>query len=255
MSPRPLPRLKRRLGAAVLTALLVAGGALVAQPASAATMNGSNVNLRACVNLGNPVCATPVGTTGNAGIVKMRCWRDGSWVTGNYSSNRWFLVMLTDQREGYVHSSFVTNQQSVPECTTLSYVRAADFAIAQVGQSRASNAIASSYSASDWAPGPFGEWSGDCAKFTGSSYRSTGTGYPSGNAISQYQQFRTAGKILQGIPRYGSPVFYNITTYGHTAIYIGGTSIASTQKLDGADLPVAVQDINTYGNYLGYALN
>lgn len=249
----PLNHLRRWLLAAMAAVTLVLAVGITAEPASAATLNGSNVNLRACVDLSNAVCAKPVGTTGSAGIVKMRCWRDGTTVTGNYRSQRWFLVMLTDDREGYVHSSFVTNQQNVPECTTLAYVRAADFAIAQVGRVYASSSTAAQYLASDWGT-PYAEWSGDCAKLTGSSYRSTGSDYPKADAIGQYRAFRNAGKILGGIPRYGSPVFFNVTNWGHTAIYIGGTSIVSTQKLDGARLPVVVQDINSYGSYLGYAL-
>lgn len=245
---------RRLLLAAGACAALVVSITTSALPASAATLSGSNVNIRACVDIANPVCAAPVGTTGSAGIAKMRCWRDGSTVTGNYRSQRWFLVMLTDDREGYIHSSFVTNQQNVPNCSTLAYVRAADFAISQVGKVYADSGVASQYSAADWAPGPYAEYSGDCAKLTGSSYRTTGSTYPRASAIGQFNSFRNAGKILAGIPRYGSPVFYNITDWGHTAIYIGGTSIVSTQKLDGARLPVVVQDLHSYGAYLGYAL-
>lgn len=251
-------RLVRRLSALVLVGGLATGAAVAtAAPASAATLSGSNVNLRACVDLGNPICGTPVGTTGNAGIVKMRCWRDGSTVTGNYRSQRWFLVMLTDEREGYIHSSFVTNQQNVPECTTLSYVRAADFAISQNNQRYAPTNIANSYSANDWAPGPFGEWSGDCAKFSGSAYRSNGVAFPQADAYGQYRQLAAAGKILGGIPRYGSAVFYAPTStnkYGHTAIYIGGKSIMSTQGFDNYNQPVVEQDLYSHPNYLGYAL-
>ncbi len=86
------------------------------------------------MNLANGNCAS-VGTTGAGGnLYKIRCWRDGSWATGNYSLNRWFLVSLGDGREGYVHSSLVGGQYATPNCSELPYVRAADWAIACIGQ-------------------------------------------------------------------------------------------------------------------------
>jgi hypothetical protein len=236
--------------------LLVLGAtALNTAPASAATIT-SNVNLRPCVNLANGNCA-PVGTTGTSGMLKMRCWRDDSWATGNYRSNRWFLVVLNDGREGYVHSSYVpaSSQTSTPNCSTLAFVRAADFAIGLIGQIYASSTVARDYSATDWGPGPFGEWSGDCAKLTGSSFtRGAGVSYQRGNAIDQYNAYKRNGQIHAGIPRYGDPVFYNIASpFGHTAIYVGGKTIVSTQGLDGDGRPVVRRDLNSFANYLGSA--
>ena len=50
----------------------------------------------------------------------MLCWTDTQWVyppNSNYASNRWFLVALTyEYGHGYVHSSFVYDQISVPHC-------------------------------------------------------------------------------------------------------------------------------------------
>jgi hypothetical protein len=232
----------------------VLGTFTIAAPMASATTVTSNVNLRPCVNLANPNCS-PVGTTGTSGISKMRCWRDGSWATGYYSSNRWFLIVLNDGREGYVHSSFVGGQYATPACTTLPYVRAADFAIGLIGQYRAPEPYASYYALSDWAPGPYAEWSGDCAKLTHMSFRyGAGVSYAVGNAINQYYTYRNAGMIYGGLPRYGDPVFYNIAApYGHTAIYIGGTTIVSTQGMDFANLPVARRDIYSFGAYLGWA--
>jgi hypothetical protein len=235
----------------VVTVLGIQAGTI--SSASAATVT-SGVNIRPCVNLANPVC-NPVGTTSSTGVSTIRCWRDGSTATGAYTSNRWFLVYLADGREGYVHSSFVGGQYVTPNCSNLAYVRAADQALSYVGQVYANSTIASMYAASDWAPGPYGEWSGDCAKLTHSSYvYGAGVAYETGNAIVQYQKYRNKGQIYGGLPRYGAPVFYNIAApYGHTAIYVGGTTIVSTQGMDNARLQVARRDIYSFGNYLGWA--
>ncbi len=41
--------------------------------------------------------------------------------------------------------------------------------------------------------------------------------------------------------------------YGHTAIYIGGTTVVTTQGMEGARLPVARRDLYSFSNYLGWA--
>ncbi len=54
---------------------------------------------------------------GNGTSVLMICWVDAQWATGNYASNRWFKVEPAyDPTVGYVHSSLVANQASVPHC-------------------------------------------------------------------------------------------------------------------------------------------
>jgi hypothetical protein len=244
----------RRALIVMLLGLMLAGGLVAPSAHAAAPAVSNSVNLRPCVNTGHGVCA-PVGHTGSSGLYKMRCWRDGSWATGAYSSNRWFLIALNDGQEGFVHSSYVRNQAPVPNCNTLPYVRAADWALTQIGRTYAESNVAGMYAASDWAPGPYGEWSGDCAKFTQSAFRLAGVGYETGNAIVQYQKYRNRGLIYQGLPRFGDPVFYNTALpYGHTAIYIGGNSVVTTRGYDHAGLTVARVPLNSFANYLGWAL-
>lgn len=213
----------------------------------------SGVNIRPCTNLGRSVCA-PVGVTNGSGVAAMRCWRDESWATGAYSSNRWFLLYLTDGREGYVHSSFVSGQYGVPNCNSLAYVRAADRALTYYQQVYANRSLADAYG-TGWRPGPHGEWSGDCAKLTHSAYAyGAGVGYYLHDAIQQYYYYRNARVIYGGIPRYGAPVFYNTgDRWGHTALYIGGTTVISTQGYDHAAKPVERRDINSFRTYLGWA--
>lgn len=244
--------LRKRLAGVAATLAILAGASIAGATAASAATVTPGVNLRPCVDLSRGVCA-PVGSTSGTGINTIRCWRDGSTATGAYTSNRWFLVYLSDGREGYVHSSYVSGQYTTPNCSTLAYVRAADQALSYIDQVYAPSAIAAHYS--DWAPGPYGEWSGDCAKLTHSSYvYGAGVGFATGNAINQYNTYRSQGVIYGGLPRYGSPVYYNIASpYGHTAIYVGGTTIISTQGLDNARLSVVRRDVYSFANYLGWA--
>lgn len=55
--------------------------------------------------------------------VSVSCYYDGDWATGNYSSNRWFRVLVWESYDGYntprwlfVHASYVYNQPSVGPC-------------------------------------------------------------------------------------------------------------------------------------------
>ncbi|GAA3268644.1 hypothetical protein Dvina_17160 [Dactylosporangium vinaceum] len=57
--------------------------------------------------------------------VAVGCWWDGDWATGNYSTNRWFDVLVWESYDGYsvprwlfVHASYVYNQPSVPRCVS-----------------------------------------------------------------------------------------------------------------------------------------
>src|SRR4051812_23582059 len=55
--------------------------------------------------------------TSNNQTVSVQCWYDGDWATGNYSTNRWFKVLVWESYDGYdtprwlfVHASYVYNQ-------------------------------------------------------------------------------------------------------------------------------------------------
>ncbi len=233
------PSLGSRVAGGFIAVALFLGIGVVAAPAASAATVTPNVSLRPCVNVSNSNCA-PVGTTSGSGVYKIRCWRDGSWATGRYASNRWFLLSLSDGREGYVHSSFVGGQYSTPNCGELPYVRAADWAIARIGQVSQTNGVG---------------WSGYCATFTHNAFtQGAGVSYVAADAINQYWAYRNRGMIHGGWPRYGDPVFYNIATpYGHTAIYIGGNMVVTTQGLEGANLPIARRELNSFGSYLGWA--
>lgn len=211
-------------------------------------------NVRSCVDTANPNCGAfatlPAGTQ-----VSMTCWIDGSWATGAYRSNRWFLVLRpSDGFEGFVHSSLVGSQVSSPACSTITRVKAGLQAIARVGQVYANSSDAALYT--DWAPGPYGEWSGDCKKLAGVAYYRAGLSLRTGNAKPTFDYYY-ANRSLRGtgLPRYGSLVGFNIVLpYGHIAVAVGGNRIASTRGMDGARLSNAIQTTRSYNNYAGWVV-
>jgi hypothetical protein len=249
----------RTLGTATLGLVMLLGMLIGTVPtASAASYYASAIapgnNVRACADTVEP-CRVLTTTTSTG---RMQCWRDAGWATGRYSSNRWFLMELSNGQEGFVHSSFVTNQTSVPNCNSLARVLAADFALAQV-KSRSAYAPAEygqgALGGMDWNPGPNREWSGDCAKLPYIAYKRVGVSYPLNHAIGQWTDLASRRGNNAYLPRYGDPVFFAIGTYGHTGLYIGGQSMVGTQSGDWAYKPVDIYPLfnNGYGTYLGWA--
>lgn len=241
---------------AVLGALLIApAGVASAASYYSSTLTQQNVNLRPCVYSMSGVC-TPVGTTANATAAKMICWRDGANATGRYTSNRWFLIEANSQGgpEGFVHSSFVTHQTRVPNCNTVARVRAVDWALTQVGQTYASTDYRQGVWGMDWRPGPDREWAGDCAKLPFIAYMRQGVSYPLADAIRQWDLMPSRQSASAGYyPRFGDPVFWDIARpYGHTALYVGGTKAVGTTGMDFNGTPVAIYDLTSRPNYLGY---
>jgi hypothetical protein len=109
-------RFIRPMVAALALSTVGVGTVMSASPASAASSyigsNSGGANVRACPNTG---CFRktwlPNGTS-----VNMQCWIDSQWVyppNSDYASPRWFRI---SGYEGYVHSSLVENQTSVPHC-------------------------------------------------------------------------------------------------------------------------------------------
>ncbi|WP_150116667.1 SH3 domain-containing protein [Williamsia herbipolensis] len=103
----------------VLTGMAAFGVVTTAAPAAAVgtsviSSNSGGANLREGANAGS----RSLGYLRNGTNVQMRCYTDGGSATGNYTSNRWFLVWTTalGATGGYVHSSLVANQTGVPRC-------------------------------------------------------------------------------------------------------------------------------------------
>ncbi|AXE24675.1 hypothetical protein C0216_15470 [Streptomyces globosus] len=96
-----------------LTGVLAGGGAAEAA-VSYIWSNSGGANVRSCANTG---CGS-YGYLGNGTGVSMKCRLDSQWVyppSSNYASNRWFRV-ASPVGTGYVHSSLVAAQTSVPHC-------------------------------------------------------------------------------------------------------------------------------------------
>lgn len=246
------PRTAVTVRCIVFVAMIVASLALVTGVIPAqASYYGSAVspgkNVRACADTTSR-CRVVTTTTSSA---RMQCWRDGGVATGRYRSARWFLLELSNGQEGFVHSSFVTRQVTVPNCGSLARVRAVDWALTQFGSWQTPEAYAAYVE-----PGPDREWSGDCLAFARIAYENAGLGgLTAPNAIEQWNRFQGSGLARSGtLPRYGDPVFTNIAPVGHVGLYIGGKSMIGTQGTDGSYLPVTIYSMyDKYPSYLGWA--
>ena len=124
-----------------------------------------------------------------------------------------------------------------------------------VGQVTANSADAALFR--DWAPGPYGEWSGDCKKLTSTAwYRATGALLVSGNAKPSFDYY-WARRSQKGCsyPRYGSLVGFNTyLPYGLIAVAVAGNRIASTRGVDGNRLANAIQTTSSYPSYAGWVV-
>jgi uncharacterized protein YraI len=110
-----------RVGRRIATVVLAAAGGVMltsASPAAAATShigaNSGGANIRTCAST---TCGS-LGYLANGTSVTMLCWVDSQWVyppNADYASARWFRA-ATPVGTGYVHSSLVEDQASVPPC-------------------------------------------------------------------------------------------------------------------------------------------
>ena len=98
----------------------------------------------------------------------------------------------------------------------------------------------------DWAPGPVGEWSGDCVKLVNlawfqRTYR--------GNAWQLYTQYRAAGvlKPMSQTPVRGALVLWNAApglALGHVALSLGNGLMVTTQGDDRNGRPIVIKPIS-----------
>lgn len=129
---------------------------------------------------------------------------------------------------------------------------AAAWAAAQQGKRYADPADAALFS--DWAPGPFGEWSGDCAKFAYLAWLKAGKAIARGNAREQYYAY--ASRVQGGAAPAGALVFWpNVAApFGHIAISDGAGGVYTTQGLDHANLPIARVPVGHFGAPAGWVM-
>lgn len=241
-----------RSSGAVLLAVLSVAVLLVAAPADAASPRlTKSVARRYCVNTSKSQC-NKIGTF-KAGNVKMICWKDQSTATGAYKSKRWFYATQGTVK-GWVHSSWVTRQAKVPNCSTHRGVSAATWAAERDRDIHTTSAIANAL----WRTPHDTRWSGGCAGFVYASYTYGAKRAPrfAGDARPKYNNYRAAGKVrsMSTEPTIGASVFYPSVAapYGHEAIYLGGGIVQTTQGLPNETKPNARRSINHWGKPAGW---
>jgi hypothetical protein len=219
--------------------------------AAAPTMSSSGTH-RDCVKTNLAGCG-PRGTVSAGRTVTMHCWKLGTEATGEYTSDKYFYVTVggTNQK-GYVHSSRVVNQTpNTPECGTHRGIATATWAAQHVGISQTTSAERSAI------PTTTSYWAGYCATFT---YASTklGAGYTpryAGDARPRYDNYANAGRVTtSGEPNIGAHVFWrNVTSFGHTAIYVGNGAVVSTRGTPGGTAVIERVSLTaTFGGPTGW---
>jgi hypothetical protein len=250
-------RRARRLLRAALAAGIAATLTAVAPTAAGATprpsISTSSADMFWCTST-QAFCAGPLTQGIPYGTpLTMVCWRDDRQPFPG-SSPRWFYSYLDNGQEGWLWAPQVANQVTTPSCSALNWINVGDFSIGHIGQVNASPAEAAQFSAGDWAPGPVGEWSGDCVKFT---YLAWGKATATGNAIDVYHYYANRGMVRTSRPPRGALVFWNLTSLGHIAISIGNWMAVGTQGLDNQFQPISaygILDPSRGPAYLGWAM-
>lgn len=249
-NPRPRTR------GAVVTGLAAAmlAGSIIPAAAASGTYIASAAGVRDCHQV-NLVCGNTFTTLSAGTAVTMDCYVDGSTATGRYQTNRWFHVVASNGVTGMVHASYVEQQTPVKPCQDVKALWGTIQAAMRVGQTRASDADARQFASSDWSPGPYGEWSGDCPKLGAVAWAVAGLSVKRGDAIGQYRAYKDAGMIRQGTPPPGALVFFDIARpWGHVGVSLGNGRLATTRGYDGDGLANVVAAVSSYSNYLGWAM-
>lgn len=230
--------------AVLLTVLSLAGLARPAQAADYRYQVVGTSGMGVCQRTEPRLAAPRAGCIGEGGWVTVNCWVIGDTVTDVWqgrtiSWNRWARtpanLFIADI---YLSSS----STSYPQC-----------AAAPALVTRESKAV-------DWARGqlgvwkttltPDGMWSGWCERFVEIAYGTTGR-YPS--AIADYNAQRAAGRISTSMnPPAGALVFYNLSSYGHVGVSIGGGQVISTKGINTWE-PVRQHGVTDLSGYLGWS--
>jgi hypothetical protein len=243
----------------VVLVVLIGSVMISTAPASAATVRGnistSSADIFWCTSASQSLCTgTTVTSVAGGTPVNLVCWRDDRSPFPN-SSPRWFYAYLDNGIEGWLWAPQVGGQSTTPWCNNINWIKVADFAINHLGQVSASSSEASQFSSADWAPGPYGEWSGDCAKFV---YLAWNKATATGNAVDIYNYYNARGMVHRypSRPPRGALVFWNLTSLGHVAISNGNWQAIGTQGVDGQGMQIAQYPVldSRASAYLGWAM-
>lgn len=108
---------------------------------------------------------------------------------------------------------------------------------------------------SGWAPGPYGEWSGDCMRFAAAAWLSTGVVPLRGSTAKLVgDAYARSGRLKSGLPPLGTIVFYSWGRPGHAGISLGNGQVVSTRGVDGNRAKVRTHNYRLSGmTYRGWA--
>lgn len=158
------------------------------------------------------------------GAVHMVCWQDATWTDGK--SHRWFYIQAPNGSEGFVHAGSVASQITTPNCTTISWINAAAWALGQDGQwkvpANAKNGNTVTY------------WSSWCWLFSYDSWK-LGAGhtpvYSAPTAQQVFNLYKSNGRMYaaSSLPPRGALVFFSFGNVGHVAVSLGDGQIETTQ--------------------------
>lgn len=275
-SPAALRRIVAVAVVALVTATLqlaFAGSAQAAVAARATTSyigGGTTVNVRTSPYISNNVAYT----VSNGASIYISCQLVGGRLGfSQYADNRTWnkltngryihdAVTNTPADQGRIYLSdggYVRFSSTIPRCgSTTAPTRqqqAANQALSTVGKVWAQDTgMAHFFSASDWYPGPYGEWSYDCAKLVRASYLKLG--YSPRSAGTAYGLWQAYGSPRRtDTPPTGAFIFW--PNLNHVAISVGGGRYVTTMgNRDGAHAPNALRTIGdgAYGMPTGWAM-
>jgi hypothetical protein len=227
----------------------VTGPSTTTRPASGSYIAG-NANYRYCTNTGLQGCAVAGMIAANTAAT-MHCWIDDSHVSERYASNRWFYVTAGGQR-GFVHSSRVERQNSVPHCSQHRGIAASRWAAMKVGSTTPTSAERNGNPSMD-------RWSGWCYVFATDAFVfSTGVSPKTGtgSARNAFFWYRDRGRVSTDLRHdripIGSIIFWTNGDFGHAAIHLGGGLVATTQGDGTTKRPIAILPMSHFGTPAGY---
>ncbi len=235
---------------AILTTAFTATPIITQEPSASATVQYQSQIARRtamywCTSMSFGYCATPFAAA-NPGSAHMVCYRDGP-----DNGARWFFVFMPNGSEGFVYSNDVVNQTSTPNCATVNWVKATDFAYTHLGQV---SDFADSY------PGWDHYWSGACVVFVAIAWGGNVIPQlgPNSTAYSQWLNYNRLGAATTEktyAPPRGAVVFFvllPVTLVGHIAVSLGNWQFIGTTGLTGAGTATNAQDIRSTSGYLGW---
>lgn len=237
---------------------------------------GTTVNVRSApvITVGNPnntvytlptgrqlsiECQLVGGRLGFSQYADNRTW--DKLADGRYIHDAVTTTPADVGRQALSDGGYVRYSSTIPRCGTSNVTvrdRAVQAALATVGHVYAQDTGDAAYfSSGDWAPGPYGEWSGDCVKLPVAAYLKAGLRIPTaGSAAAMYRTYRDRGLIGTGVAPTGALVFWPSAAAGtgHVAISLGDGRVVTTNGYDTNKQANSIRAASYFGTSAGWAL-